>query len=134
MFPQLLLAFLTNSAGQVLLVRRKDSHLWSLPGSLLHAAVESRTDFLAACCRRQIGVTPVFCSPLRHVSLATVQAAIARDEVPTDRVRACGRVADTAWFSPDALPVELAPVARLVIAGHVHPETEFESGALLAAG
>ena len=114
----LVLALLANVSGNVLLARRRDSSLWSVPGAVLRARTVSRMEYLAACCRRQVGVTPVFVAPLVTVDLAGITAMIGVDEVPADSVRACGRVGETKWFSPDALPVDLAPVARLAIATH----------------
>ncbi len=118
MFPQILLALLSDSSGRVLLVRRKDSALWSLPGSAVRVPAASRSEFLAGCCRRQIGVTPEFSAPLAYVTLAGLSAEIGVDEISSDRARACGRTAETQWCSPDALPVDLAPIARLGIAVH----------------
>ena len=79
MFPKIVLALLTDSSGRVLLVRRKDSLLWSLPGSALRSSVASRSDFLAVCCRRQIGVTPDFVAPLAELVFSEQSVALGVD-------------------------------------------------------
>ena len=57
---QTILALLNDSAGNLLLVRRKETLLWSLPGGVLRTPMRLRAEFLAVCCRRQVGVTPDF--------------------------------------------------------------------------
>ncbi len=116
MFPHTLLALLTDDSGRVLLVRRKNSLLWSLPGGEIRAPVASVQLYLAACCSRQVGVTPDFGGPLIEFDFAGTQVVMGVDEVPHDRARACGRIEASQWFRYDALPVELTPVACMAIA------------------
>jgi ADP-ribose pyrophosphatase YjhB (NUDIX family) len=118
MNKQTVLALLTEAAGEVLLVRRRDSLLWSLPGGVLRHPSSSRTAFLAVCCRRQVGVAPDFVVPLREFEFAGQGVAVGIDDVARERVRACGRVTESQWFRYDALPVDLAPLARMAIGLH----------------
>lgn len=115
MFPQMMLARLTDVSGRVLLVRRSDSLLWTLPGGVARAPVSSRSEFLSSCCRRQIGVTPDFVGPMTHLDFSGQSVAVGVDEIGTERVRACGRVIECRWFQSDALPVDVAPLARLAV-------------------
>lgn len=115
---QAVLALLTDSAGEVLLVRRKESLLWSLPGGVLRMPVRSRSEFLAVCCRRQVGLAPDFVAPLREFEFAGQAVAVGLDDVPRERARACGRVQESRWFRADDLPMDLAPLARMAIGLH----------------
>lgn len=119
MITKTILALLTDAAGELLLVRRKDSSLWSLPGGVLRVPVRSRCAFLIVCCRRQVGVAPDFVAPLREFEFAGKGVVVGTDEIPHDRARACGRVEVSRWFRPDELPVELAPLARMAIGLHL---------------
>lgn len=124
MFPQMMLAMLTDDSGRVLLVRRNDSLLWTLPGGIVRGLVASRTAFLASCCRRQVGVAPDFVGPMTHFEFSGQSVAVGVDDVDAFRVRACGRVTESHWFQSDALPVDVAPMARLVVATLVSAAAE----------
>jgi hypothetical protein len=89
--------------------------------------VSSRAEFLAVCCRRQVGVAPDFVTPLREFEFAGQAVAVGIDEVPQERVRACGRVTESRWFKPDVLPVDLAPLARMAIGLHPMSLTRAET-------
>jgi hypothetical protein len=80
--------------------------------------VTSRRQFLAVCCSRQVGVTPDFVAPLREFTFAGQRVLFGVDEIAATRARACGRVAESNWFRPDTLPVDLAPTARFAISLH----------------
>jgi len=118
MYPQTLLALLKDPSGRVLLARRKGAVLWGLPGGELREAVDSRPAYLAACCARQVGVTPDFVAPLVEFAFAGAQIALGIDEVAPERVRAGGRMAAVEWFGMTALPVDLLPVACMAVAMH----------------
>lgn len=115
MFPHMLLAVLTDSSGRVLLVRRKDSLPWTVPGGVMRSPLLSGGHFLAICCRRQIGVTPEFLAPLAMLSDAEQSVAFGTDEIRADAVRACGMVAECRWFRRNSLPDDLAPLAQQAI-------------------
>jgi ADP-ribose pyrophosphatase YjhB (NUDIX family) len=112
---QTILALLNDSAGNLLLVRRKESLLWSLPGGVLRTPTRMRAEFLAVCCRRQVGVTPDFVAALREFEFAGQGVAVGSDEICQHRARACGRVESSRWFRSSELPVDLAPLARMAI-------------------
>lgn len=119
MFPQTLLALLTDESNRLLLVRRKGSVLWTLPGGTLRGPVASRAAFLASCCARQIGVTPDFVAPFTEFMFVGESIAVATDGIPPERVRACGRIEASQWHPINSLPVDLLPVACMAIAVHM---------------
>jgi hypothetical protein len=111
------IALLTDASGEFLLVRRQDSLLWSFPGGAVRSSAPLPV-FLAAVCRRQIGLTPHFAAPLVSLEFADMTFAAGWDEILRDRSRACGRILMTGWFSPDALPQDVAPIVRMAVAWH----------------
>lgn len=129
---QTILALLTDTQGNLLLVRRKESLLWSLPGGVLRTPVRSRSEFLAVCCRRQVGVTPEFVAPLREFEFAGQAVAVGTDDIAHERARACGRVEISRWFQPDELPVDFAPLARMAV-GLFRPRPAVRSLPLMVA-
>lgn len=129
------LALLKDSAGLVLLVRRKGSLLWSLPGGLLRDGV-SAADMLSIYCQRQIGSGPDFNAPFLHFRFANRAIMVGCDVIPHQRAGARGRIEASGWFRSDALPVGTEPVARLAVALHhvaSTPDAEEQSIALAVA-
>lgn len=124
MFPQTLLALLMDESNRLLLVRRKGSVLWTLPGGVVRGPVDSRAAFLASCCTRQVGVTPDFVASFAEFVFVGDRVAISADEIPAERARACGRIEASTWFPIHALPMELLPVACMAIAIHVRSRAE----------
>lgn len=114
MIPHAILALLTDEAGRTLLVRRKDSALWALPGGTLRPSADP-VALLISCCRRQVGVGPDFVAPPIEMFVAGRTFLVARDEIPHERARACGRVEESRWFAGTELPLNVAPVARMII-------------------
>lgn len=113
--PRLIVsAVLTDADGSVLLMRRKRSVLWRLPGGeTTYDASIMR--LLVSLCRRQVGVAPDFVDAPFTFEFAGQRVIVACDEVPNDKVRACGWVDAVQWFRPDALPLEIEPVAAVAI-------------------
>jgi hypothetical protein len=108
-------ALLTDTTGFVLLLRRRGSALWNLPGGELRAP-EPGVNLLTMYCQRQIGVAPASFGPVRTFVLAGVEHGVAVGTVMRPRAIARGRVDAVQWTRLDALPTETHPAARVAVA------------------
>jgi hypothetical protein len=107
-------ALLTDAAGMILLVRRKQSVLWRLPGGdISHTA--SATGMIVSLCRRQIGVAPDFVAPMYAFEFAGRRVFVGCDVIPHDQARACGWIEAVQWARRGALPVGVDPIAAMAI-------------------
>lgn len=115
-------ALLTDAAGSILLVRRKGSALWRLPGGAISYQA-SVTGMLISLCRRQAGVAPDFVAPFFRFEFAGRTVLVGRDSIPHERARACGWIEAVTWCERGALPMNVDPVAAMTIglAGSSHP-------------
>lgn len=108
-------ALLTDTTGYVLLLRRRGSALWNLPGGEVRPAMNS-DDLLNIYCQRQIGVAPESFGPIQAFVLAGVPHAVAVGTILRARASARGRVDAVHWVRLDALPTETHPAARVAVA------------------
>lgn len=107
-------ALLRDSSGSILVIRRRGSALWSLPGGSLRAHVVAE-DLLTTFCQRQVGITPDFDGSVENVILSGIPVVLAKAEVPRARAGARGRIDAVSWVVASQLPYEMEPVARLAI-------------------
>ncbi len=107
-------ALLFDSAGSILLVHRKGSALWRLPGGDI-SRTASVMGMLVSLSRRQVGVAPDFVSPLFTFEFSGRRVIVGRDEIPHERARACGWIESVQWCRPDGLPLGLDPLAGMAI-------------------
>lgn len=107
-------ALLTDAAGAVLLVRRKRSALWSLPGGEI-SVTASISGMLLSLCRRQVGVTPDFIRPFYTFEFSGRRVIVGQDDVRHEQARACGWIESVQWCRPEALPVGTDPLAAVAI-------------------
>jgi hypothetical protein len=107
-------ALLSDAAGMILLVRRKRSALWRLPGGDVgpHA---SAAGMLVSLCRRQAGVAPEFVAPWFEFTIVGRRVLVAPAEIRHEQARACGWIEAVQWCRPDHLPVALDPAAAMAI-------------------
>jgi ADP-ribose pyrophosphatase YjhB (NUDIX family) len=108
-------ALLYDSAGSILLVRRKESILWGLPGGEVRGH-ENLVEMLVTLCARQIGLRPDFISPFEHFTLAGMRVAVGVEQVVPGRAAPRGKVQAVHWMKGGAGPGEFEPTARLAIA------------------
>ena len=107
-------ALLTDADGSILLVRRKRSALWRLPGGEVGREA-SIARVLVSLCRRQTGVAPDFVAPLFTFVFSGRRVIVGRDEVRHEQARACGWIESVQWCAPDRLPVGVDPLAAMAI-------------------
>jgi len=107
-------ALLTDPAGAILVVRRKGTALWRLPGGIISTGA-SVTGMLLSFCRRQVGVAPDFVAPLFEFEFSGRRVVVGRDEIRHAQARACGWIESVQWCRRDALPVGLDPLAAMAI-------------------
>jgi ADP-ribose pyrophosphatase YjhB (NUDIX family) len=107
-------ALLTDASGMILLVRRKNSALWKLPGGDIGRAA-SATVMLASLCRRQVGIVPDFVAPLYAFEFAGRRVFVGRDVVRHEQARACGWIEAVEWCHRGSLPVGVEPIAAMAI-------------------
>lgn len=108
-------ALLTDTAGFVLLVRRRGSALWSLPGGELRPSTRAE-DLLTTYCQRQTGVVPDSFGAVQGFMFAGVYHCTALATANRARAGARGRIEAISWSRGDALPTETDPVARVAVA------------------
>jgi ADP-ribose pyrophosphatase YjhB (NUDIX family) len=109
-------ALLFDPNGSILLIRRRDSVLWGLPGGDVRG-FDQLEEVLATLCARQTGVRPLFGGPFERFTLAGMQVAVGIDDITPGRVAARGKVQAVHWLKPSGeAPGELEPTARLAIA------------------
>jgi ADP-ribose pyrophosphatase YjhB (NUDIX family) len=113
-------ALLTDGRGNVLLIRRKRSALWRLPGGEISPQA-SVTGMLVSLCRRQVGVVPDFVQPLFRIEFSGRRVTVGRDEIRHEQARACGWVEAVQWCRPDALPLGVDPLAAVAISLQTDP-------------
>ena len=111
----MLYALLTDSTGCVLLVRRRGSALWSLPGGELRPGTPAE-DLLTAYSQRQTGIVPDGFGPLEVFAFAGSTHAVATGNALRARAGARGRIEAIHWGRPEALPTETDPAARVAVA------------------
>ena len=119
-------ALLTDAAGLILLVRRKGSALWRLPGSVIRSTA-SVGGMLVSLCRRQAGVAPDFVAPFFDFEFSGRRVVVGRDEIRHEQARACGWVEAVQWFRRDALPVGIEPFAAVAISLSAATEIQIAS-------
>lgn len=107
-------ALLRDSSGSILVIRRRGSALWSLPGGSLRPNAVSE-DLLTTFCQRQVGITPDFDGSLKEVVISDIPVVLAQAEVPRARAGARGRIEAVSWVVSNQLPYDMEPVARLAI-------------------
>jgi ADP-ribose pyrophosphatase YjhB (NUDIX family) len=108
-------ALLFDPNGSILLVQRRDSVLWGLPGGEVRG-FEQLQEVLATLCGRQTGVRPDFAGAFEYFTLAGMRVAVGVDEVTPGRVAARGKVQAVHWMKAGVAPGEMEPTARLAIA------------------
>lgn len=116
MLPQTVYALLYDQAGQVLLIRRRNATLLSLPGGKVRPGTESLDELLSTYCQRQVGVAPDFDVKLETFTLAGQTVAVGFAEIPHARAGARGRTEAAFWLHPEKLPAEVDPIARYAVA------------------
>jgi len=114
MISKVVHALLRDSSGSILVIRRRGSALWSLPGGALRANAVSE-ELLTTYCQRQVGITPDFAGSEDSVVISGIPVALAHAEVPRVRAAARGRVEAVSWVDSAQLPYQMEPVARLAI-------------------
>jgi len=115
-------ALLRDSSGSILVIRRRGSALWSLPGGSLRANVVAE-DLLTTYCQRQVGITPDFDAAMEDVVISGIPVVLAKAEVPRARAGARGRIDAVSWVVAGQLPYDMEPVARLAV-GMFAPDQE----------
>jgi hypothetical protein len=108
-------ALLVDSLASVLLIRRRGSILWGLPGGDVKPSIPM-DELLATYCHRQVGASPDFAGTFSEFTLAGRRVALGFGEVPHARAGARGRVEAVLWMRPDNVPNDMDPIARMAIA------------------
>ena len=108
-------ALLFDPNGSILLIQRRDSVLWGLPGGEVRG-FEQLQEILSTLCGRQTGVRPDFAGPFEYFTLAGMKVAVGVDEVTPGRVAARGKVQAVHWMKGGVAPGEMEPTARLAVA------------------
>ncbi|HEX9785683.1 MAG TPA: hypothetical protein VGA56_23500, partial [Opitutaceae bacterium] len=115
--PQVIHALLSDASGSVLLVRRRDALLLSLPKGDVRGS-ESLIDLLTTFCTRQVGTAPDFVGSVTEFTLAGKRVGIGFSEIPHARADARKKIETVFWMRPEKLPPEVDPIARYTIALH----------------
>lgn len=113
--PNAVFALLSDQSGMILLVRRRGSLLWSMPGGELRGPCQM-DEMLTTYCQRQIGVSPEFACQFVEFTLGGKRIAVGVDEIPKARAAARGRAEAVQWVSRTALPSQIDPAVRLAVA------------------
>ena len=113
--PNAVFALLTDQAGMILLIRRRGSLLWSLPGGDLRGPCQL-DEMLTTYCQRQVGVSPEFACPFTEFTLGGKRIAFGVDQVPKARAAARGRVEAVQWVQSSTLPTQIDPSVRMAVA------------------
>ena len=113
--PNAVFALLSEQSGLILLVRRRGSLLWSLPGGDLRSPCQV-DEMLTTYCQRQVGVSPEFACRFIEFTLGGKRIAVGTDEIPKARAAARGRAEAVQWVSRTALPSQIDPAVRLAVA------------------
>ncbi len=113
--PNAVFALLSDQSGMILLVRRRGSLLWSLPGGELRSPCQV-DEMLTTYCQRQIGVSPEFACRFIEFTLGGKRIAIGVDEIPKARAAARGRAEAVQWVNRTSLPSQIDPAVRLAVA------------------
>lgn len=108
-------ALLTDTSGNVLLVRRRGSALWTLPSGEIRPGSPPH-ELLTSYTQRQTGIVPEALGPLQSFSFAGTSHLVAHAEVPRARAGARGRIEAISWARPEAMPTDMDPVARVAVA------------------
>ena len=113
--PNAVFALLSDQTGMILLIRRRGSLLWSLPGGELRGPCQI-DEMLTTYCQRQVGVSPEFACQFTEFTLGGKRIAFGVDQVPKARAAARGRVEAVQWVQPDTLPTQIDPAVRMAVA------------------
>lgn len=113
--PNAVFALLSDQTGMILLIRRRGSLLWSLPGGDLRAPCQI-DEMLTTYCQRQVGVSPEFACAFTEFTLGGKRIAFGVDQVPKARAAARGRIEAVQWVLPGALPAQIDPSVRMAVA------------------
>lgn len=114
MQPKNVYAILTEPSGSVLLIKRRSSALWGLPGGIVRPSSRLE-DLLVTYCQRQVGIAPDFQEDFEEIVFAETPIKIALAEVPKVRAGARGRVDSVSWVNPASPPYEMEPAARMIV-------------------
>lgn len=113
--PNAVFALLSDQTGMILLIRRRGSLLWSLPGGELRGPCQV-DEMLTTYCQRQVGVSPEFACRFTEFTLGGKRIAFGVDQVPKARAAARGRVEAVQWVQSTALPSQIDPSVRMAVA------------------
>ena len=108
-------ALLTDTSGNVLLVRRRGSALWTLPAGEVRPGTPL-DELLTSYTQRQTGIAPDALGPPQSFSFAGSSHYVAHSPVPRARAGARGRIEAISWAQPEAMPTDMDPVARVAVA------------------
>lgn len=108
-------ALLHDSVGSILLVRRKGSLIWGLPGGEIRNA-EQMGEMLTTLCARQIGIRPDFFGPFERFTLAGLNVVVGVEQIVPGRAAPRGKVEAVHWMKAGVAPGEFEPTARMAIA------------------
>lgn len=125
-------ALLTDSTGTILLVRRRGSALWTLPGGELRPGLPP-DDLLTSYSQRQTGIAPESFGPVQPFTFAGMPHAVATAAVVRARAGARGRIDVISWARGDALPTEMDPIARMAVVTMLRQLTSTKIDALITA-
>ncbi len=114
-FPNAVFALLSDQTGLILLIRRRGSLLWSLPGGDLRGPCQI-DEMLTTYCQRQVGVSPAFACRFIEFTLGGKRIAFGVDQIPKARAAARGRVEAVQWVQPTVLPAQIDPSVRMAVA------------------
>ena len=114
MHPKNVYALLAEPSGSVLLIKRRGSALWSLPGGLVRptSLIE---DLLVTYCQRQVGIAPDFQVKFQEIVFAGIPIKIGLAQVVKVRAGARGRIDAVSWANPVSPPYEMEPAARMIV-------------------
>ena len=114
MQPKNVHALLTEPSGLVLLIKRRNSALWGLPGGTVRPSSQLE-DLLVTYCRRQVGIAPEFQAKFEEIIFAGIPIKIGLAEVIKIRAGARGRIDAVSWVNPASPPYEMEPAARMIV-------------------
>lgn len=114
MQPKNVHALLSESSGSVLLIKRRNSALWGLPGGAVRPSSRLE-DLLVTYCQRQVGIAPEFQARFEEVVFAGIPIKIGLAEVLKVRAGARGRIDAVSWVNPASPPYEMEPAARMIV-------------------
>lgn len=114
MQPKNVHALLTETSGSVLLIKRRNSALWGLPGGTVRPS-SLLEDLLVTYCQRQVGIAPEFQAKFQEIVFAGIPIKIGLAEVLKVRAGARGRIDAVSWVNPASPPYEMEPAARMIV-------------------